>query len=267
MSVITPGLRIILAKHLAVICADKRQKIRAAALAAQYQCPCRAQFAPEDEIGLLVHADYLSLQQNLPQAGEVLVDFVSGKLAHRRLYGGGKKQPLARALGLHKKSHSHIFDATGGWGRDAWVLACLGATVTLSEQQALLVTLLEDGLARAKQDNDTQAIAERLCVLQGNSIENLATEQWALDAIYLDPMYPKRQKSAAVKKDMQLLQALYADNNQLEQNNQQLLLSALQYPCQRVVVKRPLQAPFLAEKQPQTQIKSKNTRYDVYFCA
>ena len=43
-----------------------------------------------------------------------------------------------------------------------------------------------------------------------------------------------------------------------------LLLPALHLAKKRVVVKRPDYAPFLADKAPSMQIKSKKHRFDVY---
>ena len=253
---------------IAIIYPHTAQRVRAETLAATYQLPCRPQIHSNDDIGLYIHAEHLSLKQNQAHAGDVLIDFSQGKTEHRRRYGGGRKQPLARALGLHKQKSPLIFDATAGWGRDAWVLASLGAQIYLGEQQPLLRLLLEDALNRAQTQPEISPIAKRLqFITSHNSIDWLNTQpKTPLNAIYLDPMYPKRKKSAAVKKDMHLLQALYSDtdSSQIEQNNQQLLQAALAYPCPRVVVKRPLNAEPLANMPPQAQIKSKHTRYDLY---
>ncbi len=55
------------------------------------------------------------------------VDFVAGKAAHRRRFGGGRGQLVAKACGLSKGVTPCIVDATAGLGRDAFVLASLGA--------------------------------------------------------------------------------------------------------------------------------------------
>jgi 16S rRNA (guanine1516-N2)-methyltransferase len=78
--------------------------------------------------------------------------------------------------------------------------------------------------------------------------------------IYIDPMYPRRKKSALVKKDMQILQRLHDEDNDAAA----LLENALLYAIKRVVVKRPIQAEALNDRQPNTAIKSKKTRDDVY---
>jgi 16S rRNA (guanine1516-N2)-methyltransferase len=73
-------------------------------------------------------------------------------------------------------------------------------------------------------------------------------------------MYPERKKSALVKKDMQILQRLHGQDD----NAADLLENALLFARKRVVVKRPVNAETLNERIPNTCIKSKKTRYDIY---
>jgi len=80
------------------------------------------------------------------------------------------------------------------------------------------------------------------------------------DVIYLDPMYPHREKSAAVKKEMRVFQSLVGED--LDADN--LLEPALALAKYRVVVKRPSYAPPLNNKKPSTSIKMKKNRFDVY---
>jgi 16S rRNA (guanine1516-N2)-methyltransferase len=80
------------------------------------------------------------------------------------------------------------------------------------------------------------------------------------DAIYLDPMFPHKKKSALVKKEMRLFQHLLGPDDDADR----LLEPAIQLAQKRVVVKRPDYAPFLADKKPSMQIKSKKHRFDVY---
>jgi 16S rRNA (guanine1516-N2)-methyltransferase len=80
------------------------------------------------------------------------------------------------------------------------------------------------------------------------------------DVIYIDPMYPSRDKSALVKKDMRLLHQLAGPDT----DSEQLLTTARTTALKRVVVKRPKSAPFIGNQKPTTSLESKNTRYDVY---
>ncbi|MCX2957807.1 MAG: class I SAM-dependent methyltransferase, partial [Serratia symbiotica] len=66
--------------------------------------------------------------------GAIYVDFVSGTLAHRRRFGGGRGEAVARAVGLKGSELPDVVDATAGLGRDAFVLAALGCRVRMLER-------------------------------------------------------------------------------------------------------------------------------------
>jgi 16S rRNA (guanine1516-N2)-methyltransferase len=110
-------------------------------------------------------------------AGPVRVDFVEGAVAHRRLFGGGSGQMIAKAVGIQAGVRPRVLDATAGLGRDAFVLAELGCGVTLIERQPLIAALLEDGLLRAQADPEVAPIVARMCLLCGNAIELMAPGQ------------------------------------------------------------------------------------------
>lgn len=202
-----------------------------------------------------------SLGKNAP--GPIYVDFTAGAARHRRLYGGGRGQPLARALGLKAGATPDVIDTTAGLGRDAFVLATLGCRVRMLERSALIACLLHDGLQRATQDAALSPwLAQRLSLIPGDALAYLnALEQAARpEMIYLDPMYPKRMKSALVKKEMRVFQTLLGH----DQDGAALLSAALRAATKRVVVKRPKGAQNLEGPKPTTVIQGKNTRYDVY---
>jgi 16S rRNA (guanine1516-N2)-methyltransferase len=148
----------------------------------------------------------LQLAELGPQApGPVRVDFVEGAVAHRRVFGGGSGQMIAKAVGVQPGVRPRVLDATAGLGRDGFVLASLGCAVTLIERQPLIAALLEDGLARARGDREVGPIVAQMQLLTGNAIELMdAWEGEPPQVIYLDPMFPHRDKSALVKKEMRL---------------------------------------------------------------
>jgi len=206
-------------------------------------------------------------QQNVeiraPELGSpIYIDFVEGKNAHRRQFGGGRGQPLAKAIGLKKGATPTVIDATAGFGRDAFVLANLGCDITLLERNPLIATLLKDALQRACDNSDISNIAARMSVSNVDAIDylNQLKDHHYPEVIYMDPMYPSREKSALVKKDMRLLHELAGPDT----DSEQLLTSARASALKRVVVKRPKSAPFVGQQKPATSIESKNTRYDIY---
>ncbi|MGJ7456502.1 class I SAM-dependent methyltransferase [Halomonas sp. MA07-2] len=192
------------------------------------------------------------------------VEFASGRAAHRRRFGGGRGQLIARACGLAQGVTPAIVDATAGLGRDAFVLASLGAPVLLVERVAAIFALLEDGLARALREGETAEIAARMRLVHGDAAVRLEALVAAADfppqVIHLDPMFPHRDKSALVKKEMRLFRALAGD----DEDAPRLLEAALAVATHRVVVKRPRKAPPIEGPAPRHVIEGKTSRYDLY---
>lgn len=198
-----------------------------------------------------------------PKIGAVYVDFVSGKAAHRRKFGGGKGQDLAKAIGLHKIKNPSVIDATAGLGRESFVLATLGCQVTALERNPMVHALLQDGLQRAQEAYDLalKQIIENITLHHIAAQDYLAQlKQDVPDVIYLDPMFPERQKSAQVQKEMRFFHEVVGDDT-----DDDVLLEQARYKAKkRVVVKRPRLAPLLADCEPNFVIKGKAIRFDVY---
>lgn len=205
----------------------------------------------------------LELRQLHQSTPLIYIDFINGIARHRRLYGGGRKQPLGRSIGLKTGIFPSVCDATAGLGRDAFVLACLGCTVIMLERSPVLAALLSDGLQRLAQDEELKEVYQRLHLIHQDATTWLSTTTPIPDVVYLDPMYPQRHKTALVKKEMRWLQTMIGQD--IDAPN--LLQIALQ-KARRVVVKRPKSAPPLLETPaPHHCIASENTRFDVYFAA
>lgn len=197
--------------------------------------------------------------------GRIMVDFCSGSSAHRRLYGGGKGQMIAKAVGINKNFRPRVLDATAGLGKDAFVLASLGCEVGLFERSPVAHALLADGLRRAREfarehDQELLHTLARMTLAEGDSIEFLRGCMSPIDVVYLDPMFPERQKQAAVKKDMQAFHAVIGQ----DVDGAILLEAANQTALYRTVVKRPRLAPTLSQLQPSYVLQGKSSRYDIY---
>ncbi|WP_404463917.1 class I SAM-dependent methyltransferase [Vreelandella aquamarina] len=207
----------------------------------------------------------LALAGDERQYGKPLsVDFVSGKAAHRRQFGGGRGQLVAKACGLTKGITPSVVDATAGLGRDAFVLASLGAQVLMIERVAAIAALLQDGLERAASSDETALIAGRMALRHGDAAKQLAAlvadAEFAPQVIHLDPMFPHREKSALVKKEMRVFRELAGDDDDAPR----LLEAALDVATHRVAVKRPRKAPPIAGPAPQHTLEGKTSRYDLY---
>jgi 16S rRNA (guanine1516-N2)-methyltransferase len=212
----------------------------------------------------LVRTDhYLGLQDNNDKKfAPFYIDFLSGKLRYRSDQAGLKREMLARAMGKKPKDNPRIVDATAGLGRDSFILATLGFEVTLLERSEVIHALLEDALQRAAQDPVIAPIIARMHLIHADArlwLPQLPKEQFP-DIIYLDPMFPEREKSASVKKEMVILQ------NVLENEGSDTDLFAIAVACSklRVVVKRPRLAPNLSAKAPSFTLTGKSSRFDIY---
>lgn len=201
-----------------------------------------------------------------PKIKPLYFDFTAGKSEHRRQFGGGRSQTLAKAIGLKSGITPNVIDLTAGMGRDAFVLACLGCSVKLIERSPIVHTLLADALRRAQDYENTREIAQNMQLYRLSAWDYLSelkqTQPHELEhsVIYCDPMYPHREKSALVKKEMRMFRDIVGEDMDADQ----LLDAALAAEPARVVVKRPKGAPHLSNKKPSTTLESKNTRYDVY---
>ena len=201
------------------------------------------------------------VDQDNQEMTPIVIDFISGKTAYRRKYGHAGGEAISKAVGIKKGHRPNIVDATAGWGRDAFVLATLGCRVHMIERSELIAKLLEDGLRRAEQDEKIgELIKDNLSLSFGESQQELLHTPFELEVIYLDPMFPHKEKSALVKKDMQILQDIAGQDMDADT----LLHLALTIATNRVVVKRPSTADFLAGLKPQTSIKTKKHRFDIY---
>ncbi|MFW5453048.1 class I SAM-dependent methyltransferase [Thioalkalivibrio sulfidiphilus] len=235
---------------------------RAEALAAELNLPLAGESAGTPLV-LILDGHGLSLALTAPDApGPIQVDFVTGRLGYRQARISLRSEPLARAVGIKGSERPSVVDATAGLGRDGFVLASLGCEVTLLEREPVIAALLADGLERAARDADLAQTIARMHLVTGNARGWLTAldEAPRPDVIYLDPMYPHRDKSALVKKEMRVFRTLVGD----DQDAPETLEAALAVAKRRVVVKRPARAEPLSGRKPSHQIPGKTTRFDVY---
>lgn len=192
--------------------------------------------------------------------GPIYVDFLSDASLYRYQHGGGRQQLLARAVGLHKKKNLRVCDISAGLGRDAFVLATLGAQMTLIERSPIIAALLIDGWQRAQTTDWVRNLSWQF--IQDDSheyLQNLTTQELP-QVIYFDPMFPDRKKSALVKKEMRILREVVGD----DVDAAELLSIALQTATERVVVKRPRLAEPIAGFSPSFSLEGQSSRFDIY---
>lgn len=210
---------------------------------------------------LVLTPEQLALQLTGPNApGPISVNFTSGKYAHRRHYGGGKSQLIAKAIGLSSLKAPTVLDLTAGLGQDAFVMACLGCKVHMLERSPIIAALVADALARAAADPSFSNLTLQLTVTDSlKYLKTLSPTEYP-EVIYIDPMFPSRTKSALVKKEMRVLRAIVGE----DPDANLLLAHARQVAKKRIVVKRPRLAPNLDDQVPDVVYRGQSSRFDVY---
>ena len=240
-------------RPVCVVAAAAHLRERARALADALALPLLDASAPVQFLRLISAEDGLALYD--PEDGARLqVQFSRADLSRYRA-GGVGANPLRRAIGPGRR---HVVDATGGLAHDAVHLAALGYRVTAIERNAIVGALVLDGLDRARAAG--LLASENPRWISGDTCAILPSLNDSFNTVYLDPMFPpKRKKSAAVRKEMRMLRDLASDSDDIYE----LFAVARRYSADRVVVKRPLDAPPIAPDR-RAEFRGKLIRYDVY---
>ncbi len=217
---------------------------------------------------------------------------------HRRVLGGHlQHEKLLRAVRWKGMPDDPIaVDATAGLGEDSFILAAAGFHVVMCEYNPVIAALLADALERAQNglslglsggtddltglsaqeinfagrfsdsfeteeiESRIREIAKRMELFTGNGIDILASLEKCPDLIYLDPMFPAKQKSGISTKKLQLFQQLETPC----EAEDELMRAAFEARPQRIVVKRPIKGKPLAGRRPNYAIECRNVRYDCY---
>lgn len=214
----------------------------------------------EDALMLCLSSSGLSLQKGNMSLQCDFQDMLSrikpGKLQSELLVKAAK----IKSSNFPTSTSLTAIDATAGLGQDSFLLAAAGFSVHMYEQDPIIATLLRDALQQANHNPNLFPITKRMHLHEENSILALQTITETPDVIYLDPMFPARTKSAAVKKKFQLLHELEHPC----ENEEVLLQAAEALHPRKIVVKRMLKGPCLAQKKPSYSLKGKSIRYDCY---
>jgi len=203
------------------------------------------------------------------------------KLQRRVVSAGRKSELILRAAKI--SADSQVIDATAGFGHDSLILASTGAQVTMLEQEPLMALLLFSEQQRMSAQPNWQKLMARLTIINTDALsyfaqlqKNTTDQAIAVNVVYLDPMFPedsyqdsKTGKGAKVGKQMQALHHLAhpptLDEEMALLNKAQAVVADNQEGRGRVIVKRPQQAPFLAQQNPDESWHNAAVRFDGYF--
>jgi 16S rRNA (guanine1516-N2)-methyltransferase len=203
------------------------------------------------------------------------------RLQPRLKYNNLTHEILVKAAKIKgANSPLELIDATAGLGEDSLLFAAAGFHVRMFERDPVIAALLEDAMERAGEVPELAPAVGRMELVKADSIAYLRKlaagkeapagadtpdqqDRGIPDVIFLDPMFPERQKSAMIKKKMQLLQRLESPCT----DERELLEVAMAVRPRKVVVKRPLKGPYLAGLRPDYSISGKAIRCDCFVFA
>jgi 16S rRNA (guanine1516-N2)-methyltransferase len=171
-----------------------------------------------------------------------------------------QREMLVKAARLKGVEAPTAIDATAGLGEDSLLLAAAGFRVRMFERNPTIAALLVDALERAASIPEVAEAASRMELVTEDSIEALPHLTEHPDLVLLDPMFPAKHGDARAKKKLQLLQKL----EQPCEDETALLEAAFAADPRKIVVKRPLKGPHLADRKPSYSLRGKTIRYDCY---
>ena len=186
-----------------------------------------------------------------PDGNKFSINFAENKVNYSKKKGGLKSEPIARALGSGRYG-MRVLDLSAGLGIDAVFLAQMGFQVTAVERNPLIYLCLQNAIE--------QSPIEGLRFQFAQSIAFLSSTDEDYDVVYFDPMFPEKRKSALPRQEMVFFKHLVgADDDASKVLKAAIGLNGIK----RVVVKRPLKAPYLDSK-PVACIEGKLIRFDIY---
>lgn len=246
------------APAIMVACGNDARRAEADALAARLGAPL-VDRAESGTLHLRVTGEGLALARD---GMELRPDFA--ELLPRIKQGVIQREMLVKAARVKGVDRPRAVDATAGLGEDGFLLAASGFDVTLCEADPVIAALLADALERAAHNPALAPVVARMHLVEGDSRVTLMglgeTPDTCPDVVYLDPMFPGRTKSAAVKKKFQLIHGLERPTDPLDEDD--LLRAALAARPRKIVIKRPIKGPHLAGVKPSHSIAGKAVRYD-----
>ena len=161
---------------------------------------------------------------------------------------------------MKSNKNRNIIDATAGLGYDSFILASLGAKVTLIERSVKMYKILQNGFNEGVSfGGEIEKIINRMELLFGDSKDLLP--KLSPEVIMIDTMYTDRKKTALAKNNMRLVREIVGpDSDYID-----LIEVALSCAKNRVVLKQPRYADPIREiRKCSHQILGKTVRYDIF---
>lgn len=182
-------------------------------------------------------------------------------LTHRIVNAGRKSELLLQAC--KSNQGQYIIDGTAGFGHDALLLASTGADVAMVEKHPVIALLLHYEYQLMLSNKNWLKLLSRIYIYYGDFINTINKLNKA-DIIYLDPMFPNNSYTAKVNKNMQLLHDIASPPT--IDDEKFLFNCAINniHDNGKLIIKRPINTPFLANKTPVQSYSNDAIRFDKY---
>ncbi|MDO4896833.1 MAG: class I SAM-dependent methyltransferase [Moraxella sp.] len=184
-------------------------------------------------------------------------------LTKRIVTAGRKSELILQACKL--TPDMSVIDGTAGFGQDSLILASTGADVMMVEKNPVVALLLFYEYQSMTANPNWQKLLSRIQIYYGNFLNaNFMATLPKVDRVYLDPMFPSDSYSAKVGKNMQVLHDLA---NPPTAHDEMLFLTIAKNQLTnhgKIIIKRPLSAPYLANVMPAYSIGNNAIRFDKY---
>jgi hypothetical protein len=148
---------------------------------------------------------------------------------YEKIFSQSNKHILKRIV---KKKGLNILDCTGGFARDSAIISSIGNTVTLIENNPIIMRVLNDAISRIR-STVVKNIFSNITTKFGDCINFIRTTNRKYDYIYFDFMF-NVNKSALPSKKEQFLRKIVHNN---VHRNQNIIHEVLQRVGCKVIIK------------------------------
>ena len=131
-----------------------------------------------------------------------------------------------------KKKGLNILDCTGGFARDSAIISSIGNTVTLIENNPVIMRVLNDSISRMR-STAMKNIFSNITTKFGDCIDFIRTTNRKYDYVYFDFMFNINNKALPSKKDQFLRKIVHNNVN----TNQNIINEVLQRVGCKVIIK------------------------------
>ena len=131
-----------------------------------------------------------------------------------------------------KKKGSNVLDCTGGFARDSAIISSIGNTVTLIENNPIIMRVLNDSISRIR-STTMKNIFSNITTKFGDCIDFIKTTSRKYDYIYFDFMFNVNNKALPSKKEQFLRKIVHNNVNR----NKNIINEVLQRVGCKVIIK------------------------------